>query len=230
MLRYLPGCDVTALHPQAIAVIQKYMSEKGFSNLQCCRKDISSLQDGDILIMNCTQCQMIMAERAPEVRRLSLYEYLLTEPDWKWPDYQGVTMPLQDCWRMRDNPALHKAVRECLERMHIRVIEMEDNKEKSTFCGVWMNNPAVEECVHAAPETFARLESYRCLLSEDAQRLKMQEYVKRFENNEVIVYCNGCEKGIRLGGKKPVHLLDLISGVYKLISFIGQPMSGSPDM
>jgi hypothetical protein len=27
----------------------------------------------------------------------------------------------------------------------------------------------------------------------------------------VIVYCNGCEKGIKAGGGKPVHIVELLA-------------------
>ena len=39
-------------------------------------------------------------------------------------------MYLQDCWRDRNHPEIHQAVRSLLKKMNIEVLEIEKNKEK----------------------------------------------------------------------------------------------------
>ena len=212
MIWYVPGCDVSRNHPEASARAAAYMQAKGIPLGPCCRKDVSFVKDGDTLVINCTQCALIFAERLPNTKLLSMYEYLLGDGDFAWPERQGETMVLQDCLRTRQNKAMQDAVRQCLANMHVNVIEAEHNRQASDFCGVWLNNPAASDCVEAAPETFARLEKQRVLLSKDAQKAKMEAYVAAAPTEKIIVYCNGCEKGIRLGNGKPVHMIELLFG------------------
>ena len=59
--------------------------------------------------------------------------------------------------------------------------------------------------------TFAKLEEQRELLSPEAQKEKMEARVKLYTTEKVAVYCNGCEKGLLIGGIRPVHLIELIA-------------------
>lgn len=210
MKYYLPGCDVRRNHPKASAKMTEYMKSKGIEIAQCCRKDLSFLKEGDSIIENCTLCELMLKERVPDTPFQSLYEYLL-DTDFIWPDYHGETMIVQDCWRTRDNISIQNAVREALKRMNIQIIETDNNREKSEYCGVWLNNPPASDCVKLAPNTFTELENYRHILTKEEQEEKMMEWVKQYNGMPVIVYCNGCEKGIKLGHGNPVHLIELIS-------------------
>ena len=37
------------------------------------------------------------------------------------------------------------------------------------------------------------------MIEENIQEKKMKEWVKHYKNN-ILVYCNGCEKGLKIGG------------------------------
>ena len=51
-----------------------------------------------------------------------------------------------------------------------------------------------------APQTIQRLkEHYIELLPQNIQEKKMKEWVKHYKNN-ILVYWNGCEKGLKRGG------------------------------
>ena len=78
-------------------------------------------------------------------------------------------------------------------------------------CGVWYNNPPATDCVELAPVTFAMPEELRELLSPEAQKEKMEVWVKQYTTEKIAVYCSGCEKGLRPGGAEPVHLIELIT-------------------
>ena len=213
MIYYIPGCDVNRNHPEAGHRALAYMEEKGVPEGRCCRKKIDYLKDGDTLVTDCTQCNLIFAERVPSVHIISLYEFVLQDPRFFWKDHHGEAMTLQDCWRTRNDPVIQDAVRECLWHMNISVTELENSHEKADFCGVWLNNPAPEDCVRAAPKTFRMLEEYRTILSPEEQKAKMEAYVREHIHTErTAVYCNGCEKGLRLGGAEPVHMIELLFG------------------
>jgi hypothetical protein len=143
---------------------------------------------------------------------MSTYEYLLNE-NFAFRNFHDMTMTLQDCWRKRNDPVFRNAVRRCLKEMHVTVRELPHNNEHADFCGVWLNNPAPEDCINAAPGTFRELEKYRVLLSPQEQKEKMETYVRGLPEGKTAVYCNGCEKGIRLGGGDPVHMIEMLFGI-----------------
>jgi hypothetical protein len=47
--------------------------------------------------------------------------------------------------------------------------------------------------------------------THEEQKAKMEAWVKRYGNEKAAVYCNGCEKGLLLGGIKPLHMIELIT-------------------
>lgn len=210
MKYYIPGCDVRRRHPDEVHKMEMWMNSHGIETAACCRKDLSFLKDGDMIIENCTLCELMLKERVPHIPFMSLYEFL-DGIDFEWPDYHGMAVTLQDCRRVQENKALHEAVRNIMRKMNIQIIEMEENREKSQYCGVWYNNPPATDCVQLAPVTFAKLEEQRELLSPEAQKEKMEARVKLYTTEKVAVYCNGCEKGLLIGGIRPVHLIELIT-------------------
>ena len=212
MIYYLPGCTTAALHPEAAARLKAYIMRNGMPEAPCCKEDVSILQEGDTVITCCTNCDLMFAERTPYIKVVSVYEYLLGDPDFPWPDLDGAEMTLQDCWRERDNRVIQDAVRECLKRMNVSVVELPDNREKSSYCGVWLNNPIIPANLKYAPKTFGEIQDkYLELLSPDEQKAKMEAYAKNWPTQEVVIYCNGCERGVRLTDKTPRHMVELLA-------------------
>lgn len=205
------GCDFAARHAEVATRIRAYY--EGLPHLRliaCCRKELPTLSADDTVTLGCTLCDLMMAERAPEARRTSLYRLALEDEGFPWPDHTGLVVSLQDCWRERHNALLHKDVRACLDRMHVRWHEMDECREHTRFCGTWLNNPAPTDCVELAPHTFAELERQRRLLSEEEQRAEMVAWCAQYPTDAVVVYCNGCERGVALGGKRPLQVLELM--------------------
>lgn len=212
MLHYLPGCDVKKNHPEAINKLINYLQDKGAVIDKCCRNKESFLIEGDTIINNCTLCNIVLNEVYPNSECLSLYEYVLQDDNFPWVSHSGETITIQDCWRTRDNKNLHKAIRKCLIKMDYTIIELEDNYDKTKFCGVWLNNPPAKDCIEIAPNTFKDIiDNYLELLSTDQQKSKMEEWVKHYPTDYILVYCNGCERGIKLGGKQPIHIVELLA-------------------
>ncbi|MDO4528640.1 MAG: hypothetical protein Q4C03_07670 [bacterium] len=209
---YLPGCDFNKNHPQAGAKLRDYMlSQVGFAEAPCCRAKSLGVLPDDTIVENCTLCELVLTERVPQTHLVSLYEWVLDDPAFPWPDFAGREMTLQDCARTRTNHALHDAVRACLDRMHVTYHELAQNREQTTFDGVWLYNPPAPDCVEVAPRTFAELETRRTLLEPEEQKQRMETWVGQYPTGEVVVYCNGCERGVRLGGKQPFPLLELLA-------------------
>ncbi|MDO4538056.1 MAG: hypothetical protein Q4B54_07830 [Coriobacteriales bacterium] len=212
MQYYLPGCDFNKNHPEAGAKLREYMlAQHGLTEAPCCRARELSAGADDTIVENCTLCELMLTERFPQTRLISLYEWVLSDPAFPWPDFTGREMTLQDCARARNNPQLQDAVRACLDRMHVRYLELEQRREQTRFDGVWLYNPPAPDCVELAPHTFAELERRRELLPPAEQKQRMEQWVARYATDEVAVYCNGCERGVRLGGKQPFQVIELLA-------------------
>lgn len=212
MIHYIPGCDVKKNHPQSIEKIEQYMLGKGAHIDACCRTRKQLLEDGDIMVTNCTMCQIVMEETHPGHESISLYEYVLKDENFPWVDHQGETITLQDCWRTRGHKEMLDAIRMCLKKMNFTIVEMKENRENITFDGVWKNNPIAPILLEVAPHTFHKIEENDIeLLSDDKQKELMEEWVTQYSTKEVVVYCNGCERGLKLAGLQSIHLVELIA-------------------
>ncbi len=211
-LHYLPGCDVRKNHPDAVEKLQKYMISKGAMIDSCCRKEDYELSKNDLIISNCTLCNLMLQERFTGTEKMSLYEYVLNDSFFPFPDHTGETITVQDCYRTREYPEIQKAIRECLKRMHYTIVELEENFENTTFCGVWHYNQPAEDCVRLAPNTFKELnDDYIELLPPEIQERYMKDWVKQYTTKQVLVYCNGCEKGLKIGEIEPLHIIELLA-------------------
>jgi len=186
-------------------------SKEGTEVLGCCRQAQERLQKGDTVITICLSCAAITEEVSPQVREVSLWEYLL-QSDFPWPDHQGEEMMIQDCWRARKRPELQQAVRECMKRMNIKPIEMEDNFAYAEFDGVWRYNPVAPGNLSIAPKYFGEVRDHGVhLLPKEEQEQRMVEWCRQYTTDRVAAYCNACLKGIRMGGANGVHLAELIT-------------------
>ena len=212
MLRYLPGCTTRPHHPEALSRIPASMESRGAAVATCCNDPGKLLEPGDAIVANCTMCDLILRERYPESRVLSLYEWALGDSSFPWHDHRGEAVTVQDCWRARGNRPMQEAVRACLRRMNFTVVEQEARFEKADFCGVWLWNESPDATALAAPRTFAEIRrNHVRLLPPDEQKRRMEEWVKRYRTDRVLCYCNGCEAGLRLGGIAPTHLVELVA-------------------
>lgn len=210
MIYYLPGCDVKKNHEQAIVALTEYLKNQSIETISCCRDDLSFIQKGDTIIHNCTLCQILLEARVKDVKIISVYEYLLNDSHFQWPHFNK-TYVLQHCLRMKDHIAFINAIKVCLNKMNIQYIELEKDYSRLDFCGVWLNNPADPICEKLAPESFAKFNWQRTILNKNEQIQKMNDYVKQYPLDDVIVYCNGCEKGLKLTHVQPVHIIELIT-------------------
>ena len=212
MIHYLPGCDVRKNHPEAIRRIERYMSNHDVVIDQCCRVNKQFLNNGDTIINNCTLCTLILNETHPDNRILSLYEYILEDQDFPWINHQGEQITVQDCWRTRDNLPLQKAIRKCLKKMNYTIVEMAENFSQTKYCGVWLYNQPTKDCFEIAPFTLQYImDNHIKILPEHNQIELMKKWVNQYQTKQILVYCNGCEKGIHIGGKTPTHIVELIA-------------------
>lgn len=212
MYIYLPSCNFTAACPEANRKIRTYMTAKNDVRVAgCCRPTQKMLTDKDTVLTICLTCSAITGEVSPQAQEMSFWEYALTDTEFPWPDYRGERMVIQDCWRARRKPELQRAVRECMKRMNIVPVELEENFEKTQFDGVWRFNPVLQKNLDMAPEYFRKVRDFGVeLIPKEEQMLRMKKWAEQYTTKRVAAYCNACLKGIQLGGAEGVHLMELM--------------------
>ena len=189
MYIYYPSCNFATMHLQTAKKVRDYF-EKQMPIARCCKID-----KRDIGLYVCQACRKQIEN---QVKTMSVWEYFDQLDNFDFPDYHGQKMYLQDCFRDRNHPEVHQAVRNLLKTMNIEVIETKNNKDNSIFCGTLHYESKELDDTH--------LSHY----PKDVQEKYMQEYVQQFDNKKIICVCNRCLKGILLGKGNGVHLLELL--------------------
>lgn len=204
MYIYFPSCNFTKASPQTAKKTRTFFQER-MSVAGCCLYDKKTYQSEDIALVLCQACR---SQLESKIKTKSIWEYFDEDPTFVYPDYKHQKMYLQDCFRDKEHPEIHQAVRNLLIKMNIDVIEIANNKENANFCGTLhfeTTNPSILNLINQYPDTKISK------LPEDVQIALMKDYTQQFQEDiPVIVDCNRCLKGIQMGGKEAVHLLNLI--------------------
>ncbi len=209
--KYFPSCNFTKASPQTSKALQKYLAEAhGIKSIGCCRPGHKKLEEGDRALTICLSCSAIVTENTA-CQDTSIFQFLSEDKDFPWPDYHGEEIALQDCWRARGKHELHQAVRSILEKMNMRVAELEESRDASQYCGVFRFNPMREDNIRLAPRYFADgMKGKLTLYTEKQQQALMEENAKRYHTSRVAVYCNSCLRGLLQGGARGVHVMELM--------------------
>lgn len=209
---YFPSCNFTKASPAAARRLREYMKEK-MPVAGCCRVDRLEYPNGSKALYFCQACRETLETRAPaSLQPENLFVWLTVQEDFPWPDYRGLTVTVQDCWRDREHPEIFAAVRTALARMGVAVTEMEENRENSVFCGNLHFEPR-------KPENLALLERcgdtplFQC--PEEVQLAMMREQAEKYPCQPVVAYCNRCKAGVEKAGLRAIHLVELAMGTWE---------------
>ena len=231
---YIASCVFTEEYPELSKKIQKYIAEKNLPIIRCCVANYKveefenrmpenyregwkkilhykKFPAGSTMISLCHNCAAIFEERHPEISCKSLWEFILEDKNFSYPNLQGEKITLQDCWRQKENRAEQNAVREILKKMNVEIVELEENFERTKFCGYSLYQPQPPRNAKLASKRF--VENAKGFFEEHTQEEKeilMKNYCKQIQTEKVIAYCHYCVRGLRLGGKKTFHLAELL--------------------
>lgn len=208
---YYPSCNFTKASPEAakrlMALMKEVMPATG-----CCRVEKAVVDEETVGVYFCQACRETLearVENRPSTQ--NLFVYLDAQPGFSWPDYAGLTVNVQDCWRDREHPEIWEATRSVLRKMGVNIIEMEENREKSVYCGNLHFEPQ-------KPENIALLAPYADIplwqAPEDVQAALMREQAEKYTAPLTVTTCNRCTRGIELAGGNAVHLVELVTGTY----------------
>lgn len=232
---FVAACVFTSKYPELSLRIQTYLQEHhSIPSIRCCvpqyqlkkfedampdwyRQQWSNLPDFQpftpehTMVYLCHNCRNIFLEQHPEVPTKSLWELILEDDAFPLPDYHGETMAVQDCWRSNDNHAEQDAVRALLRKMHINVVELPENHEKTDFCGYSLYQPQPARNAKLAPKRYVENAAGKFLSHTDAEKRQlMEDYCRIIPTEQVVAYCHYCVDGLKLGGKHAIHLAELL--------------------
>jgi hypothetical protein len=228
---YIASCVFTREEPELSAKIQNYLNNRfKIPMMRCCVpnfkvdeftqampewlrqgwKDIPQYIEvtaNNTIVYVCHNCAAIFEEIKPAITRLSLWELILNDKDFNFPDYSRERITLQDCWRSFDNKAEQDAVRLLLHKMNIDIVELEENYKKTQFCGISTYMPSSPRNLKLAPKRFVENAQGKFIphTNEEQEKL-MKEYCEKITTEKIAVYCHYCAKGLKLGGKTAIHL------------------------
>ena len=86
--------------------------------------------DGSVIVNVCAGCDRRFRTLYNGISTISLWEALVALDNFPFPDYHGMEVSVHDPCPVRNAPAVHRAVRELLKRMNIRVREAEKKRRK----------------------------------------------------------------------------------------------------
>ena len=232
---YIASCVFTTKYPELSKTIQRYIHDRyQMPIVRCCVPkydlqrfreqmpadyrdkwesipDCADFQPGDTVYSLCHNCSAILEESKPGVNIRSIWELILSDEDFVYPDYHGLTVAVQDCWRAKDRRAEQDAVRQLLQKMNLDVRELPENRMDTDFCGVSVYRPSPKRNLDMAPRRFVENAAGKFIPhTKEEQLARMQDYCKRLPTEKVVAYCHYCVEGLELGGADGKHLASLL--------------------
>lgn len=159
----------------------------------------------------CNNCAAILGESSQAGEIKFVWEIIDQDPDFVFPDYHGAQMTIQDCWLAVEKRHVQENIRSLLRKMNIQYVELEENFDKTRFCGTNLLTPCSEGNAKLAQQRYVETGAGMFTpCSPEQQREKMREHCSQITTDQVICYCTACLAGINMGGKQGIHLLDLV--------------------
>jgi len=208
---YFSSCKATAQFKEASKQARQYVNQKlGINPIGCCRPNHKKLTSEDIALVVCNNCAAIIEENT-DAEIEFLWSVIDKDNDFVFPNYHGEKMTIQDCWVSFEKRELQNTVRSLLRKMNIEIIELEENYEVTKFCGVNLLAPCTESNAQLAHKRY--VEDYPHMftpMSPDEQIEHFKQHCEQITTDKVVCYCKFCTDGINMGGKKGIHLLELL--------------------
>ena len=233
---YIASCLFTARFSETSIKIQKYVEKRSdIEILRCCIPNFrvkenteripdenvreawkklpvsAEIEPGDIVYSLCHNCTNILAEQREGVNLISLWELIDKDKTFVYPNYDGLKVTVQDCWRSREQRGEQDAVRSLLARMNIEYIETAENRESTNFCGSTLYREQPAKNAKFAPKHYVEQAVGKFLPHKPEEQVAiMQDYCKNFTTQTVICYCHYCLEGLLQGGVEGRHIAQLL--------------------
>lgn len=209
---FLPSCKIKANYKYASKKLLEYLERKEqVTAVGCCKVFCGKIAPEDTAVVVCNNCAAIMEESSAAREIEFVWKIIDGDPDFQFPDYHCERMTIQDCYRAYEKKDVQLAIRSILRKMNIEVVELEENFEKTRFCGAGLLEPCAEIVKKLAPIRYVTngADMFNPMPREEAD-LWLRNYCRQIQTETVVCYCVTCLNGIQRGGKKAVHLIDLL--------------------
>lgn len=236
MKYYIASCMFTSRYPQLSRKIQNYITERGdIEIIRCCtpswkvkfyegKMPEGELRDAwkalphmknfspeDEIWSICHNCTNIAEEYFHVENVHSIWELIDGDGQFVFPDYSGLKVTVQDCWRSKDRPKEQAAVRSLLSKMNIEYIENEKNHLETDFCGATLYMTELPRNPKLAPKHYAQnIEGLFQPHTEEEQKRIMEEYCSRYKTDTVVCYCHYCLDGLKMGNVDGRHIAQML--------------------
>lgn len=214
---FIPGCSLSSYRPELVEEVIKYLQNKlpgTGAILKCCGKPTKALGQydkfkerysglqaeidklgADEIIVACQSCYLTMSANSPEQKVRSLWELMpeigMPEGTVGKAEASDLTLGVHDSCSTRDREDIHNGIRWILDQLGYDIEEPPHTKENTRCCGFGgMVVPA----------------------NPDLAQKVMDRRTAEFESEHLVTYCAACRASMTKGGKKAVHILDLIFG------------------
>ena len=214
---FIPGCSLPSYNPKAVGQILDYLQSvyPGTSAiLKCCGKPTKAIGQtelfkeryadlqaeidklyADEIIVACQNCFNIISENSTNQKVRSLWQILpeIGLPEGAKGKGKGsdITIAIHDACPTREVSSIHDGIRWIMNELGYEVEELRYSRENTKCCGFGgMIAPANPDL---------------------AQRV-MNRVTEEVKSDYMVTYCASCKDAMARGGKKSVHILDLIFG------------------
>ncbi len=189
---FAPGCALMLHRPDLAARLTAVLAERlgpVAEHHVCCRHE-PGLAPGTRVVNVCPGCDKRFRTLYEGITTVSLWEVLADDRSFPFPDYGGAKMAVLDACPTRDQERVHEAVRAFLRRMNIEPVEPKATRTHGICCG----------------------DSFYGVLPNGEVEALMRKRAGEMPAADVAVYCVSCVKAMRIGGRRPRHLVDLLFG------------------
>lgn len=209
---FLPSCKIKAAYPGESARLAGYMEKKtGTVPAGCCRLNYNKFNNSDTITVICNNCFHIVTESSKAEKIRFVWDVIDQDSDFDFPDYHRERMTIQDCWITNCDRHLQDTVRSLMKKMNIQIVEIEKKFEKSDYCGTNLVNHPSKSNLELAPVLWGeRMKEFSRMIPPEKQKEYFEGYCKQFTTEKVVCYCRSCAAGINLGGRKGLHLIELL--------------------
>ena len=176
--------------------------EELLEKLKWCMDEVYSL---------CHNCNNIIEEMHPGLYVRSLWKLLDSDSEFPFPDYHGLNVTVQDCWRSRDRREEQDAVRSLLKKMNIEYVEAAEHHARTDFCGASLYRPQPPRNPRLAPKHYVDGAVGKFIPHTPEEQIqRMEAYCSHFMTDTVVCYCHYCLEGLRMGKIDGKHIAQLL--------------------
>ena len=213
---FMPSCHNPLFYGQSILKLERYLRDRGLIDevCGCCKPghgDYRPVPEGADMVVLCNTCAAIAEESMGCRSVTSAFELIDRDPAFPFPDYGGEPVTVQDCWRVRGNHGLHESVRSLMRKMNLVPVELEENRDRSCFCGTSLLMAPSEANRALAPKRFGSAENglFRPV-GADERRAAMKQHASLITTDRAVTYCFSCDNGLQMGGIDSAALVNLL--------------------